>query len=25
MGIEGDNISNSGTIDFERLVPFSEL
>jgi len=25
MGVEGDNISNSGTIDFERLVPFSEL
>jgi len=25
MGVEGENISNSGTIDFERLVPFSEL
>lgn len=25
MGVEGDNISNSGTIDFSRLVPFRDL
>jgi repressor of nif and glnA expression len=25
MGVEGDNISNSGTMDFARLVPFWDL